>query len=271
MREIVCAEHMGFCFGVQRALGIVHDLGAPLTVLGDLIHNPQEIDRLKHEGICFVKEIDEIIDATVVLSAHGTSERRKCQLSARGKKIVDATCPHVETIHRIVRELASHATLIIYGDRNHPEVKAVLSNARKAFCTRRPEDLGAFVANGPLAVVAQTTQHSELYQEFCDILLRRYPAATIHHTICRATQDRQLSAKTVARRVDLMIVVGGRNSANTKRLAQICGEIVTTKHIETAEELASDWFTHAHSIGITAGASTPDWIIQKVIEKMRTI
>jgi (E)-4-hydroxy-3-methyl-but-2-enyl pyrophosphate reductase len=267
MRTIVCAEHMGFCFGVQRALSMVQKLDKPVTVLGDLIHNPQEIERLRKQGVAFVKHTAQLMGGTVVLSAHGSSAQRKRKVAERAERIVDATCPHVEKIHDIVRDLAPDTTLIIFGDPNHPEVKAVQNSASHALVITEVADIPQVA--GPVALVAQTTQDSTRYKVFSQAVRQLNPTVQVFDTICHATADRQRAARAVAQDVDMMLVIGGKNSANTQRLAQIAGEIVETKHIETAAELLPEWFAGKDRIGVTAGASTPSWIIEEVIAAVR--
>lgn len=270
MRTVIRAQHMGFCFGVKRALDIVQHLeSVPVTVLGDLIHNPQEVDRLKKRGIRFVKNCSEITGGTVVISAHGTADSTKASLEKQGLNIVDATCPLVEKIHLITKQLPQETTIVIFGDRNHPEVQAITENLRNPIVVSTVEELPAIKES--IALVSQTTQNNVEFDRLSRHLRKRYTDVRVFDTICHATEERQRAARDTARKVGLMLVIGGRNSANTKRLNEICGEIVETHHIETAAELMRDWVTGKDIVGVTAGASTPDWVIEDIIRKVQAL
>ena len=276
--KVVLAESAGFCYGVKRAMEGVMEAarqsGKPIYTLGPLIHNPQVIERLENEGVKSVEDIREIpAGSTVIMPSHGVSKSVMEQAGTSGLEIIDFTCPYVGKVHRLAEKLSKEGyQVVILGDPGHTEVKGIMSRAGDdAIALSRAEDLAAHELRKRVGVLAQTTQRPDEYRALvAEVALRAYEVRGFN-TICNATTERQQAALELASEVDLMIVVGGRNSANARRLAEMCSSVVRTHHIEVAEELYPKWFVRIQAVGVTAGASTPDWIIKEVVEKLESI
>lgn len=276
--EIIVAENAGFCFGVKRALDLVaraaRDRSRPVHTLGPLIHNPQEIARLESLGVHHAESLDEIPGGAVVLSAHGVDPAVEAEARARGLQVIDATCPFVRRAHRHIRTLAERGyAVVILGDPGHREVGGLAARAGgRAHIVTSAADAQALPVQKRYGLVVQTTQRSETLRQVAGALAERCAELRVFNTICEATVARQDSARELAERVDVMIVVGGRNSANTARLREICAATGTpTHHLEVAQELEPQWLASATRVGVTAGASTPEWIIGQVVERLRTL
>jgi len=282
--RIVTAKNSGFCFGVKRAIDIaentVNSAGKNsgrkrstkrlIYSLGPLIHNPQEVKRLEKKGIKVVENPSVLKNATLILRTHGIPQGLKEKLRFQNLTLVDATCPFVKKAQDIVQKLAlGNEKIIIVGERKHPEVKALVSyGGDRCFVVEKDSDLRDIDFSGSVAIVSQTTQSPENFSRFVKIIKELNPKAKTFDTICRATFDRQTSARKLSKRADAMVIVGGKNSGNTKRLAQICSEFTKTYYVETAKELKSAWFKGKKIVGISAGASTPGWIVREVKKKL---
>lgn len=272
--KVIIAEHSGVCFGVQRALDIVMEESEKyeyLSTLGPLIHNPQVVENLQKRGVGVVFDVADAKGA-IVMPSHGVPYEITEKAIQLGLKVIDATCPFVSKVHNRVRSLAKNGyTVVIVGDSGHSEVKAIKSAAdiiakKEAIVVNSPEEVDAFKwDNLKVGVVSQTTQTLQCFSEVVGKIALHVKEIVAYNTICYATYDRQSAARALAPIVDVVVVVGGRNSANTNRLAQICAESgVPTYHIEKADELKNEWFDGMSTVGMTAGASTPDWIIKEV-------
>ena len=288
---IQMAKHAGFCHGVKKAVDKtvethhIHDAEDRRTyVLGQLIHNQQEIQRLEAMGIHTVQDLAEVPDGAVcVIRTHGASPELVKLAEARGIHVSDATCPDVRLVQNKAVELAQEGyTVVIVGKANHPEVIGITAYAlevdgAKVVAISHPRDIQEALKDLPrrrIGVVSQTTQMEDSFFDMVKHLSMVAKELKVHNTICPATFFRQHAAAELARDVELMIVVGGKNSSNTTHLAQLCVEIGTPAfHIETPEELESSEITEAlnkaNRIGLTAGASTPDWVIQHVHETLK--
>ncbi|MBQ9442267.1 MAG: 4-hydroxy-3-methylbut-2-enyl diphosphate reductase [Selenomonadaceae bacterium] len=268
--EVVLAEYLGFCYGVKRAIKIAreHADGKSCT-LGPIIHNPQMVERLKNEGVGTIENLDEMAEGTVIIRSHGVGPQVYEKIDAKGLEVIDATCPRVKKAQMAARELVGDDyTVVIVGEKNHPEVKSIFEWANKKAIILETEDEAEKFAPCPkLGIVSQTTVSGAHFKNMVMHLLDKSSDIKILRTICTATDQRQTAAMELASEVDVMLVVGGRNSANTTRLAKLCEEKCQTYHIETAEEILPEWFTKIKKIGITAGASTPDWVIKEVYLK----
>lgn len=269
--RVIVADQAGVCFGVKRALDLVNkeaEKGGGLATLGPLIHNPQVVKALEEKGVRVVKSIEEVAHGAVVMPSHGVPREVLLAAEDAGLRIVDATCPFVAVVHRKVEELARNGyTVVVVGDAGHSEVKAILSAAGKdALVISSAEEARCIDWSGnKIGIVSQTTQTPERFGEVVGIIAARAREVAAHNTICYATHDRQTAARELAPQVEAMFVVGGRNSANTNRLVDICRESgVPTYHIETANEIRPEWVNGMHVVGLTAGASTPEWIIDEV-------
>ncbi|EGO64916.1 bifunctional 4-hydroxy-3-methylbut-2-enyl diphosphate reductase/30S ribosomal protein S1 [Acetonema longum] len=274
--KIQLAEHMGFCFGVKRAIDLAqenaNDHTGKIYTLGPLIHNPQVVSRLSRQGIAVAENIDAINQGTVIIRSHGVGPEVYRRAEAKGLTIVDATCPHVKKAQQAAARLAASGyQVIILGDADHPEVKSIIAWAGSDPIVIGSEEQAAELPVFPkLGVVAQTTFSIELFDCILAVLQTKCQEIQIDRTICTATDMRQQTARKLAGQVDVMVVVGGKNSANTTHLADLCRQTgVKTYHIETASELKQHWFEGARQVGITAGASTPQWIIEEVYTTMQ--
>lgn len=268
------AENCGFCYGVKRAVNMAQDTSDQLErsyTLGPIIHNPQVVSNLEEHGVYAVDSLDEIPGGTVIIRSHGVGPAVYEEATDKGLKVVDATCPHVKKAQQDAKSVIdSGMSLVILGEKKHPEVISInlwAQNKGIVIETEEEAKILPFVENR--GVVVQTTFSQFKFQSIIDILEEKTQNLKVFKTICTATQERQNSAVELAKTVDLMIVVGGKNSGNTNRLAEVCRDVgCTTYHIETAAELQLDWFNHVQTVGVTAGASTPDWIIKEVIDTM---
>lgn len=276
MKNIKTAEKSGFCFGVKRAILLAEKTAGSkkkVYTLGPIIHNPQEVKRLEKQGIKALKDPKRVKEGTIILRTHGIPLQLHNKIAENKKiKIIDATCPFVKRAQDIVKELSGkEGTIILVGEKVHPEVVALLSYCNgKCIVIENLKEAKRLKIQGNLSIVSQTTQTPQNFDSIVKYLKKRYKVQ-VYNTICKATFDRQQSAEKLAKKVDLMIVVGGKNSGNTTRLYQICKDKTKTYHIETVEDIKESWFKNKKKIGITAGASTPDWIVEKVKERIKDI
>jgi 4-hydroxy-3-methylbut-2-enyl diphosphate reductase len=274
--EIKTAANAGFCFGVKRAIGLVEKTlneKPEVYTLGPIIHNPQEVKRLKEKGVKILNDIDCVKSGCIILRTHGISLELLNRLEKdKTLYIIDATCPFVKKAQDIIKNLSSQeTTIVIVGENSHPEVEALVSyGAGKCVVIENPREALEFKGIGDLNIVSQTTQTPQNFNVIVEILKKRFKV-NIYNTICEATLERQESAKKLAKKVDLMIVIGGKNSGNTTRLAEICKAQTKTYHIETIDELDAKWFNNIKTVGLTAGASTPDNIIKSVQRRLGEI
>ena len=270
--EVILAEYLGFCYGVKRAIRLARGNASPgrASTLGPIIHNPQMVERLAQEGVGAVSDLSEMPDGgTVIIRSHGVGPAVYRDAEERHLSLVDATCPHVKKAQMAAHSLAEHGcTVVIVGEKKHPEVKSIFEWSGKGAVVIETEDEAESLPPcGKMGVVAQTTFSSMKFERIVTKLLGKSSDIHIVRTICTATDQRQKAAIDLAGRVDMMLVIGGKNSANTTRLAELCAKQTTTHHLETASELQDAWFVDKKIIGITAGASTPDWIIREVYQK----
>lgn len=273
--EVILADDYGFCYGVKRAIKTAKDhadLSKKVCTLGPIIHNPQMVKALADEGIGTVNSVDEMNSGKIIIRSHGVGPSVYNAIKAKGLELADATCPHVKKAQMSAKSLADEGfKVIIIGEKEHPEVKSIKEWAgENSLVLASKEEASELSFIPKLGVVAQTTFSAAAFNSIVSILLEKSCDIRILKTICTATDRRQSAAIKLAKQVDMMLVIGGRNSANTTRLAQLCTDHCITHHIETVDELQSDWFNNIKKIGITAGASTPDWIIKEVYEKCKT-
>ncbi|MGM0419356.1 MAG: 4-hydroxy-3-methylbut-2-enyl diphosphate reductase, partial [Bacillota bacterium] len=274
--EITTAEEAGFCFGVKRAIEMAMDAvqdkdDTRVYTLGPIIHNPQVVDKLEDLGIKAIEDIDEIESGVIIIRSHGVKPKTIERAKNKGLTIIDATCPYVTKAQKNARILVEEGyQTLIYGDRDHPEVKGILgATNNQALIVENKKDLDEISLKSRVGIIAQTTKSPASFRELIVLLLEKTKELKIYNTICNTTQIRQSAAENLADDVEVMFVIGGYNSANTKRLAEICSETGTpTHHIETADDIDWSWLENIHKVGITAGASTPDWLIKEVIHRM---
>jgi len=273
--EVILAEHLGFCYGVKRAIEIARQNASSdgsSSTLGPIIHNPQMVERLKNEGVGTVGSLEEMDDGLIIIRSHGVGPKVYEEAESRGLELVDATCPHVKKAQLSAKLLSEEGyTVVIVGEKNHPEVKSIFEwTAQDAYIIETEAEANALPRIGKLGIVSQTTCSGDRFRSIVSCLLEKSREIKILRTICTATDLRQAAALDLAEKVDVMLVIGGKNSANTTRLAQLCATKCKTYHIETVEELQDDWIKDVNKIGITAGASTPDWIIKEVYKQCQS-
>ena len=273
--KVILAKHHGFCYGVKRAVKIAQDsvsLEGKAYTLGPIIHNPQMVEKLANEGVGMVHSLDDIRQGTVIVRSHGVGPKVYEQAEEKGLTLVDATCPHVKKAQMAAYELSEAGyQVIIVGEKSHPEVKSIFEwSKNRAIIIEHEAELNDIVFLNKVGVVAQTTFSGEEFQKIVNSLIERVENVKVERTICNATEKRQEAAMELANQVDMMIVIGGKNSANTTRLAELClKKNKHTYHIETVNEINDNWFNKGiNTIGITAGASTPDRLIEEVYHKM---
>jgi 4-hydroxy-3-methylbut-2-enyl diphosphate reductase len=273
--EIVLAKSAGFCFGVKRATQMAFEASEEhdrICSLGPIIHSPQVVQKLAEKGVTVIDEVEAIPEGAVIIRSHGVTAGEMKALHERDLTIVDATCPFVKKAQEYAARLAAEGyTVIIVGEAEHPEVQGIVSYADvgKVQVVANAAEAVALPRMGRVGIVAQTTQSFENLRQVAEICLEKCQELHIFNTICDATTVRQNEARAVAGQVDVMLVIGGFNSANTSRLAQICREIQpATYHLETAGEIQRAWFAGVSRVGITAGASTPRWLIDEVVSRV---
>jgi len=271
--EINLAKNYGFCFGVKRAIDMAEE-SKNATTMGPLIHNDEEINRLKKNfNVTTAHTMDEIGDAQkVIIRTHGIVKDDLAKLQASSVEVIDATCPFVTKPQEIVEEMSQkNYKIIIFGDENHPEVKGVKSYAVNGATVILSIDELKNVPLGPkIAIVSQTTKKYTEFMKIVNYLVERVSEVRVFNTICNATFENQDAASELSMNSDVMIVIGGKNSSNTKQLLNISEENCADCYlIENDKELDKTWFVGKKKCGVTAGASTPDWIIEKIIAKIR--
>ncbi len=275
--EIYIAPSAGFCFGVKRAISIaykaIEEDFSPIFSLGDIIHNPQMVKRMEEMGLKSIASVDEIDEGRVIIRSHGITYPELKKAQDKGLKIIDATCPFVKRVQEYTSLFSREGYfVVVVGDEDHPEVKSIMSYGYPGRIAIADENLlNKFTKKDRVGIVAQTTQSPERVKEVVLKLIGKVKELRYMNTLCNATLINQQNSCRIASNVDCMIVVGGYNSANTKRIAQMCHEInPKTYHVEIADELRMEWFYNAKSVGITAGASTPDWVINEVVERIKS-
>ena len=274
--QIILSENIGACYGVKRALELADETikrnktGRTYT-LGPLIHNPQATAVLEKKGLKKIDDISQLRQGTMIIRAHGISPRIISRINKKELRIIDATCPFVKKVHFLAKELYSKGyRIIIIGDPKHSEVIGIAGNVKNAIIISKPEQLKKLPKLKKAAVVSQTTQSVGNFNDIVGKLRQKYKGLVVYNTICSATETRQKSALKIAKKVSLMLVIGGHNSANTKRLADICSKITETRQIETAKDLKKGWLAGKERVGIATGTSTPNWIVDEVINKLKT-
>lgn len=277
--KIEKAKEIGFCYGVRRAIEIleraVADSGKGIETLGAVVHNQQVLDRLAEKGVTVARDLDEVVGRVVAISSHGLAPQRVEEIKARNLEVIDTTCPFVHRAQIAARRLAeSGFFVVIYGDANHPEVKGLLGWAEGKGIASLDEKFVYSMGRMPrrIGVLSQTTQIPACFVEFVkkliDAAFARDSEFRIIDTICHDIRKRQEYSLRLARKVDLMLVIGGRSSANTRHLAKLCSSVTETHQIETAEDIQPSWLKGKQRIGITSGASTSEDTINEVVKKL---
>jgi 4-hydroxy-3-methylbut-2-enyl diphosphate reductase len=276
--DVKIARTAGFCWGVRRTvdqvMAVADQATGSVVTLGPIIHNPQAVARMREKGVGTVNAIAEVADGTtVVVRTHGAVQHELEAAQARGLEVVDGTCPYVKYPQAMAQRLSKEGYhLVIVGDANHAEVKGVVSYAEGPCTVVKPGGPIPAIKDKKVAVIAQTTCIGADFERVVGALALRHKEVRSVNTICNDTEERQADARALAAEVDAVVVVGGKNSANTRHLAEICRAIQPrTWHVETEEELRPEWFQGCRVVGLSAGASTPDWVVEGVAGWLRGV
>ena len=266
---IIRAAHLGMCFGVRDAIELAHrhaDAG-PLTILGDLVHNPTVLDALEAKGIAVAQDVAQVKTATLMVTAHGTSQRNLARTRAMGLNVVEATCPLVHVAHRAVLDLARAGYhVVVVGQRDRVEVRGLTGDLDRFDVVLEDDDVLAIEEHPRIGIAAQTEQ-VEKVRHLVDLIRRRFPQSEVRFvdTVCKPTKQRQSAAVEMAQQTDVVIVVGGKSSNNTRELVKTCGRYCSrVHHVPTDADVRAEWFDDADVVGLTAGTSTPDDVIDRV-------
>lgn len=282
MKEVLIAENAGFCFGVKRAMNMAQKeleekKDISVYALGPLIHNKQAVEKYENMGLITIDKIDYVnqnLESEMIIRSHGVPKITYDEAESKGIDIVDTTCPFVKKIHYIVSKgEEENKSIILLGDSNHPEVIGINGWCKdKAIIFKELEEVKDydFDKTKEYLVVSQTTMNEKNFDNIIEYLETLGLKLSVKNTICSATRVRQQAARELSQKVDVMVVIGGKHSSNTQKLVKICSEIVDTISIETKEDMKDVDFSGYNKIGVTAGASTPDWIIEEAIEFLKT-
>lgn len=275
--RIILSDMLGFCFGVRRAIDLAEKAlatGCRVSTLGSLVHNEQETARLAAAGIQQAETPEDITGDTVIIRAHGVRPDVMNALTARAQQVIDATCPFVAKSQRLARTFSEQGlTLVIIGHPDHPEVQGILGYfPGDGYVLSGASDVARLPDGIVPGIIAQTTVTEEMVQSVVQAIAARFPEYHLHDTVCSATRERQDAARRLAAQADIVYVIGGRQSSNTNRLAEICRQVCPrTRLIETAEEIDASELRDTDRVGITAGASTPAWLIETVIARLEEL
>jgi 4-hydroxy-3-methylbut-2-enyl diphosphate reductase len=273
--RIIRAEHLGMCFGVRDAIALAHkEVGAgPLTVLGELVHNDTVLAQLRAAGVHFRNDAREVTTDTVMITAHGASERKLGAVRARGLRVLEATCPLVHVAHNALKKLVREGGHpVVIGRRDHAEVRGLTEDFEEFDVVLSEADIAAMHERDRLGVVAQTTQPIERVRHLVALIRQRFPKSDVRFmdTVCQPTKQRQNAAVELAQQCDVVIVIGGAHSNNTRELVETCARHCTrVGHVQSAAELSPEWFRADDTVGITAGTSTPDSVITEIERCLR--
>ena len=275
--HIIRASHLGMCFGVRDAIALAleHADTGPLTILGDLVHNPAVLAALQAKGIAIAKVGIEVRTHTVMVTAHGASERTLASTRALGLEVVEATCPLVRVAHRAIKALVRDGYHpVIVGQRTHVEVRGMTQDLDDFHVVLDEGDVEELAGRPRIGVAAQTTQPLERVRHLVALIRRRFPQSDVRFidTVCEPTKQRQTAAVELARQCDVVIVIGGADSNNTRELVNTCSRHCSrVHHIQTDSDLRVEWFFAAGTVGITAGTSTPDHVIDRIDQRIRQL
>jgi 4-hydroxy-3-methylbut-2-enyl diphosphate reductase len=277
--EVIVADNAGFCFGVKRAIKMANDTmdraGARVKSLGSLIHNPQVVNSFRERGLEVVADLD-VVDPedTIIIRSHGVGPEMKNQAASKGLKVVDTTCPFVTKAQQYAAKLIDEGyKVVMIGDKNHPEVIGVVAHTNnKAIVLDTIAEAEALKFIPRMGVVFQTTHAIGHVQEVVGALLKRGKEVRVFNTLCGATTSMQKTAIELSSEVEAMVIVGGRQSANTAQLAEVCRKVnPRVLQIEAADEIREEWFQGLTRVGLSAGASTPDEVIADVVDRITRI
>jgi 4-hydroxy-3-methylbut-2-enyl diphosphate reductase len=275
--RILRAAHLGMCFGVRDAIALAleHADAGPLTVLGDLVHNPTVLSSLETKGVAVAQAVADVRTPTLMVTAHGTSERTLARTRALGLTVIEATCPLVRVAHRAVAALVRDGYhIVIVGQRDHVEVRGLTGDLDRFDVVLEDNDVLALEEHPRVGVAAQTTQPVDRVRHVVGLIRRRFPRSDVRFldTVCKPTKERQSAAVAMARQADLVIVVGGRSSNNTRELVKTCARYCArVHHVQSEADVRAEWFDGADVVGLTAGTSTPDEVINRVEARIRAV
>ena len=275
--KIVRAEHLGMCFGVKDAIALALETAGhePLTILGDLVHNETVLAELRAQGIRLAQQPAGVGTRTVMVTAHGASERAMCETRGRGLSLVEATCPLVHAAHRSLAKLVHEGFHpVIIGKRDHVEVRGMTGDLDEFDVVLTGEDVAKLCERPRFGVVSQTTQPIDKVRHLVRLMRERFPQSEVCFvdTVCQPTKQRQNAAVELAQKCDVVVVIGGAHSNNTQELVKTCARFCArVHHVQAADDLQIDWFADAQIVGITAGTSTPDSVINAVEQRLMQI
>lgn len=273
--DVVIAEKCGFCRGVNVAIELAKETlrrGEKVSSLGPIIHNADAVKELLKAGLVTVTDVDQIDSGTVLIRSHGATLEQLRQIKAKGLKVVDATCVLVKRVQKLCQLLSGEGyKVVIIGDETHPEVEAIVGFADNVFVVGNTNDLSKLSGHEKLGIICQTTQSPDHFaQMVAEIIKRGFSELKVINTLCREAIIRQNSAVELCREVDIMFVLGGLHSSNTRKLAELCKKYNNqTFHLQNWQELDTTVLPGKKRAGVTAGASTPEWVINEFVEKLR--
>ena len=275
--RILRAEHLGMCFGVRDAIELALEQAerGPLTILGDLVHNDTVLDALRRRGIEIENDPAQVRAGTVMISAHGASQRRIGQARSRGLTVMEATCPLVHLAHRAVARLAREGYHpVVIGKRDHVEVRGLTEDLAEFDVVLSEGDVATLAERPRFGVVAQTTQPIERVRQLAGLIRQKFPQSDVRFidTVCQPTKQRRHAAVELAQHCDVVVVIGGAHSNNTRELVETCRRYCArVHHVQTAADLQAEWLVEAHTVGLTAGTSTPDAVIDEVERRLHEL
>ncbi len=276
--KVILAEKAGFCMGVRRAfdttLETVHNTGGKIATYGPLIHNPQVLAVLKEQGVEILDEIPAKRSGTIIIRAHGVPPDHKAKLLKTGADVKDATCPRVMKVQVIIQKYREqNYTTIIIGDKNHAEVLGLMGYAEpKVHVVSNADDIDSLSVSGSYIIVSQTTQDDQSFEQLSSEIISRFPQGKVFNTICDSTHKRQDEVRSLCKQVQAMVVIGGKGSANTQRLGQVAEKMGCPVFMcETNQDIDLKALSQYERVGVTAGASTPEWVIKKVIKTLESL
>lgn len=272
-KNVVFAKNYGFCFGVKRAFESLIKIKGQAFTYGPIIHNPQVVEYFKKRGIQPIEDLSKIRKGQkLFIRAHGVPRDIIDMATRKGLVVFDLTCPYVKKSQVLAQHLEKkNYKIFIIGQKKHPEVKAILGNVKKAIVIENFNEAKTIKKQKKIGIICQTTSNIAKTKKIINELKKKSTLTKVFDTICQATKERQAAAIQLAKKSDMVIVIGGKNSSNTKKLQELCKKYVPTHQIETALELNKNWFINKKMVGITAGASTPNWIISQIARKIKTL
>lgn len=271
--KIIIADISGFCFGVKRAYQLSSQyFGENFQTFGPLIHNPQILEKISKNGGKIAHNIEEISSDTVVIRAHGISKKNLQKIAKKNVKIEDATCPFVKKLHAEAEKFSKEGyQLIIVGQKNHPEIKAITEDNPQAIVVFDEKEAFRVGFYPRIAVISQTTEKEEKVLKIVEILKEKSAEIVFSNTICQDVRMRQKAAEKLAKEVELVLVLGGKESSNTNKIAEICEKYAKTYHIENENELQNKWFQNIETVGVITGASTPEEALKSLLGKLENL